>query len=67
MMKKKRLLIIEDEISVAKQLKWGFGEEYEINIASEADQARPLLAAGLFRSSCSTWVCRLTRIHLRKD
>jgi two-component system NtrC family response regulator len=47
-MKKKRLLIIEDEISVAKQLKWGLGEEYEINIASEADQARPLLASGAF-------------------
>jgi two-component system NtrC family response regulator len=47
-MKKKRLLIIEDEISVAKQLKWGLGEEYEITIATEADKARPLLASGTF-------------------
>ena len=47
-MMKKRLLIIEDEISVAKQLKWGLGEEYEITIAVEADQARPLLASGSF-------------------
>jgi two-component system NtrC family response regulator len=47
-MMKKRLLIIEDEISVAKQLKWGLGEEYEITIAVEADLARPLLASGSF-------------------
>jgi len=25
---KKRLLVIEDEMSVAKQLKWGLGKEY---------------------------------------
>ena len=47
-MMNKRLLIIEDEISVAKQLKWGLGEEYEITMAAEADQARPLLASGSF-------------------
>ena len=29
-MKKERLLIIEDETSVAKQLKWGLQKEYEI-------------------------------------
>ena len=47
-MAKKNLLIIEDETSVAKQIKWGLGEEYEITIASEADQARSLLVAGAF-------------------
>ncbi|MCD6197172.1 MAG: PEP-CTERM-box response regulator transcription factor [Deltaproteobacteria bacterium] len=45
---KKRLLIIEDEISVAKQLKWGLGKEYEITIVSEADEARPLLTSDAF-------------------
>jgi two-component system NtrC family response regulator len=44
----KRLLVIEDEISVAKQLRWGLGKEYEITIASDADEARPLLASGAF-------------------
>jgi two-component system NtrC family response regulator len=33
---------------VAKQLQWGLGEEYEITIAVQADQARPLLASGSF-------------------
>ena len=47
-MNKKRLLVIEDEISVAKQLKWGLGKEYEVTIASEADEARSLLASGAF-------------------
>ena len=41
-------MVIEDEISVAKQLKWGLAKEYEITIASQADQARPLLASGAF-------------------
>ncbi|MDY7033263.1 MAG: sigma-54 dependent transcriptional regulator, partial [Thermodesulfobacteriota bacterium] len=47
-MKKEKLLIIEDETSVAKQLKWGLGKEYEVTFAFEADQARPLLASGVF-------------------
>jgi len=47
-MKKKRLLVIEDEISVAKQLKWALGAEYEITIATEADQARSFLASSTF-------------------
>ncbi|MEA1866582.1 MAG: PEP-CTERM-box response regulator transcription factor [Thermodesulfobacteriota bacterium] len=47
-MNKKKLLVIEDEISVAKQLKWGLGKEYEVTIASEADDARSLLASGAF-------------------
>jgi two-component system NtrC family response regulator len=45
---KKRLLIIEDENSVAKQLRWGLDKEYEITIASDAKQAKPLLASGVF-------------------
>jgi two-component system NtrC family response regulator len=46
--KKNRLLIIEDEPSVAKQLKWALGETYEIAVAGEAQTARKLLAAGAF-------------------
>ncbi|PHR24438.1 MAG: PEP-CTERM-box response regulator transcription factor [Desulfotalea sp.] len=45
---KKKLLIIEDEKSVAKQLRWGLGEEYEVTIASTVEQARPLLRSGAF-------------------
>ena len=52
-MMKKRLLVIDDEISVAKQLKWGLGEDYEVTIAVEADQARPLLASGSFSETVS--------------
>lgn len=47
-MKKHKLLVVEDESSVAKQLKWGLGSEYEIAVACDADQARPLLASGAF-------------------
>lgn len=45
---KKKLLVIEDENSVAKQLRWGLGKEYEITIVSDAGQAKPLLASGVF-------------------
>ncbi len=45
---KKKLLVIEDENSVAKQLRWGLDKEYEITIASDAEQAKPLLASGVF-------------------
>jgi len=45
---KERLLIIEDEASVAKQLKWSIGENYDITIATDADKARQLLACGVF-------------------
>ena len=45
---KKNLLVIEDEHSVAKQLRWGLGEDYDITIASDVDHARPLLASGAF-------------------
>jgi len=45
---KKKLLIIEDENSVVKQLRWGLDKEYEITTVFDADQARPLLASGVF-------------------
>jgi two-component system NtrC family response regulator len=45
---KKKLLVIEDENSVAKQLRWGLDKEYEITTVSDAGQARPLLASGVF-------------------
>jgi two-component system NtrC family response regulator len=45
---KERLLIIEDEASVAKQLKWSICEDYDITIAPDADKARQLLACGAF-------------------
>ncbi len=45
---KKKLLIIEDEKSVAKQLRWGLSEEYEITIATSVSQARPFLISGIF-------------------
>ncbi len=44
----KKLLIIEDEKSVAKQLRWGLDKEYEITIAPDAKKAKPLLASGIF-------------------
>ena len=45
---KKKLLVIEDEKSLAKQLRWGLGKEYEITIASGVAEARHLLASGIF-------------------
>ncbi len=45
---KKKLLIIEDEKSVAKQLRWGLAEEYDVTIATNTEEARPLLASGAF-------------------
>lgn len=47
-MVKRRLLIIEDEKSVAKQLKWALGKEYGISIAADAASARRLLSTGNF-------------------
>lgn len=43
-----KLLIIEDETSLAKQLKWGLSDTYEIITANTADKARQLLASGAF-------------------
>lgn len=45
---KKKLLIIEDEKSVAKQLRWGLDKEYDITIAGSAEQARPYLSSSVF-------------------
>jgi len=45
---KKKLLVIEDEVSLAKQIRWGLGNEYEITIANDAEQARPLISSGSF-------------------
>ncbi len=47
-MVEQKLLIVEDEASVAKQLKWSLGEHYDISIAEDADKARQLLSAGIF-------------------
>ena len=45
---KKKLLIIEDEASLAKQLKWALNGEYAVTIATGAAQARPLMASKAF-------------------
>ena len=47
-MKKEKLLIIEDETSVAKQLKWSLGQTYDISVAVDAEEARQYLASGIF-------------------
>ncbi|MDY6903921.1 MAG: PEP-CTERM-box response regulator transcription factor [Thermodesulfobacteriota bacterium] len=47
-MAKEKLLIIEDETSVAKQLKWSLDEEYDITIAGDAKKASKLLAGESF-------------------
>jgi len=47
-MNKRKLLIVEDEVAVAKQLKWGLGSTYEISMAHDPDQARTLLNKGAF-------------------
>ncbi len=47
-MAKEKLLIIEDEASVAKQLKWSLGQEYDISIAGDGKKARQLLATGAY-------------------
>ena len=41
---KKKLLVIEDEKSVAKQLRWGLDKEYEITIAADAAYSRTPLS-----------------------
>ncbi len=45
---KKKLLIIEDEGSLAKQLKWALSKDYAVTIAGDARQARPLIASKAF-------------------
>ena len=43
-----KLLIIEDELSVAKQLKWAMAQDYDISVAADAKKARQLLASQAF-------------------
>ena len=50
-MPKERLLIIEDETSVAKQLKWSLEEDYDITIAGDAEKARHILGSGIFSAA----------------
>ncbi|MDY6825382.1 MAG: PEP-CTERM-box response regulator transcription factor [Thermodesulfobacteriota bacterium] len=48
MEEKEKLLIVEDEASVAKQLKWSLDEVYDIAIAGDAKKARKLLTSSGF-------------------
>jgi len=47
-MNKRELLIVEDDISVARQIKWGLGSVYEISIAHDSSEAKKLLKNGSF-------------------
>jgi two-component system, NtrC family, response regulator len=44
----RKLLIIEDEPSVAKQLQWGLGGKFSITVAADSDQARQAFASSSF-------------------
>ncbi|MBU4319007.1 MAG: sigma-54 dependent transcriptional regulator [Proteobacteria bacterium] len=44
----RKLLVIEDEPSVARQLQWGLGDKYAITVAADAEQAGRALAASNF-------------------
>lgn len=48
MIEKKRLLIIEDELLVAKQLKTALSEEYDVSLAADPVEAGNLLSTGRF-------------------
>jgi two-component system NtrC family response regulator len=45
---KKKLLIIEDEISLGKQLKWGLSDAYDVVIATDVPKALTLIASREF-------------------
>ncbi len=45
---KRDLLIIEDEPSLSKQLKWGLGKQYHVAIANNADKARQLMQSTFY-------------------
>lgn len=45
---KKKLLIIEDNKKVVRQLRKGLAGEYDISVAPDAEKARKLLATGVF-------------------
>ncbi len=44
----RKLLIIEDEPSVAKQLQWGLGSKFSITVAADTEQASRALAISSF-------------------
>lgn len=44
----RKLLVVEDEASVAKQLRWAFDKQYDIKIAADGDEARHLLSKWVF-------------------
>ena len=45
---KKKLLVIEDELSLAKQLKWGLTDTYDVMIADNVKKAEELLGTRAF-------------------
>ncbi len=45
----KKLLVIEDEKSVSKQLKWGLENDYDITIVADAPKAWKMLNSGAFQ------------------
>ncbi|MFQ5455379.1 MAG: PEP-CTERM-box response regulator transcription factor [Nitrospirota bacterium] len=47
-MKKERVLIIEDEKSIAKQLLWGLSDLYNISLAGDAVEAEALMSKEIF-------------------
>jgi two-component system NtrC family response regulator len=47
-LKKEKLLIIEDEAAVAKQLKWALNDTYDITTVSDVDTARQYLSSSAF-------------------
>lgn len=44
-MDKEHILIVEDETSMAKQLKWGLADLYEVSVAGDAGQAMEIIDA----------------------
>ncbi len=44
-MDKEHILIVEDETSMAKQLKWGLADVYEVSVAGDARQAMEIIDA----------------------
>jgi two-component system, NtrC family, response regulator len=42
-MSKKQILVVEDESSMAKQLKWGLADNYDVSVATNAPEALDLI------------------------
>ena len=57
---KPKLLIVEDDLGLQKQLKWCF-DEHEVLIAATARRRSRSSAGSSRRSSCRTSVCRRIR------